>query len=227
MSRIEAEGVDHKQNVRAFVADASRALRDPLTICVGYLERLGDNPDEQRTTVDIVVKELDRMARIVNDLEVLIAADEPDFLQPETIDVATFTHELVEAASSLGPRRWVIDGTGVGSMMADHKRLTDAVMDLADNAVQHTTPGATVAIGSSLSDDEARIWVRDTGTGISASDQARVFRLFARGKDAHRRYRGGGLGLAVVKAIVEAHGGWVELESRPGEGSTFTIVLRP
>jgi two-component system, OmpR family, sensor kinase len=70
-----------------------------------------------------------------------------------------------------------------------------------------------------------RIWVRDTGTGIAVGDQERIFQRFTRGSGAHLRYRGGGLGLAIVKAIAEAHGGHVELQSRLGEGSTFTIVL--
>jgi signal transduction histidine kinase len=98
-------------------------------------------------------------------------------------------------------------------------------MNLAHNAVQHTLPDETVAIGTSLSEEELRLWVRDTGTGISVSDQARIFNRFTRGTGAHLRYRGGGLGLAIVKAIAEAHGGRVDLESRLGEGSTFTIIL--
>jgi signal transduction histidine kinase len=91
--------------------------------------------------------------------------------------------------------------------------------------VRHTAPEDTVAVGVSLSEHDAHLWVRDTGSGILVSDQARIFDRFVRGKDAHLRYRGGGLGLAIVKAIAEAHGGGVELESRIGEGSTFTIVV--
>ena len=76
-----------------------------------------------------------------------------------------------------------------------------------------------------MTTDEVRVWVRDTGTGIPVADQATIFDRFTRGAGAHRRYRGGGLGLAIVKAIAEAHGGHVELDSRLGEGSTFTIVV--
>jgi signal transduction histidine kinase len=99
------------------------------------------------------------------------------------------------------------------------------VMNLAHNAVQHTREVDTIAIGTSLVEDEVRIWVRDTGGGIPLSDQTRIFERFTRGRDAHRRYRGGGLGLAIVRTIAEAHEGRVELESRLGEGATFTIVL--
>jgi two-component system OmpR family sensor kinase len=98
-------------------------------------------------------------------------------------------------------------------------------MNLAHNAVQHTDPVDTIALGASLAGEEARLWVRDTGTGIAVADQERIFDRFARGTGAQRRYRGGGLGLAIVRAIAEAHGGRVELESRLGEGSMFTVVV--
>jgi two-component system OmpR family sensor kinase len=217
------EGVFQSQ--RAFVQDASHELRDPLTICRGHLELLGDDPDERRMTVALVVHELDRMARMVDDLQVLAETEQPDFLQPEPIDLGPFTHELIEKGSALGPRQWVLDRAGEGPVFADRDRLTEAVMNLAHNAVQHTLPEQTIAIGSSLSDGEARIWVRDTGSGVPVSDHTRIFERFTRGRDAHRRYRGGGLGLAIVRAVAEAHGGRVQLASRLGEGSTFTIVI--
>jgi signal transduction histidine kinase len=222
---MDAASVVLTRNEREFFEDASRGLRDPLTICRGYLELVGDDPEEQRETVALVMDELDRMGRIVDQLSVLAEYEEPDFLRPEWIDLQLFSHELVAGASALGQRHWILDDTAVGAALADRRRLTEAVMNLAHNAVQHTAPDDTIAIGTSLGEDEARIWVRDTGSGISESDQARIFNLFTRGRDAHRRYRGGGLGLSVVKAIAEAHGGRVELESRLGEGSTFTIVL--
>jgi signal transduction histidine kinase len=99
-------------------------------------------------------------------------------------------------------------------------------MNLAHNAVQNTEEGDTLALGTSLEGDEVRVWVRDTGRGVAVDDQRRIFDRFARGRGAHRRYRGSGLGLTIVRAMAEAHGGHVELESRPGEGATFTIVLQ-
>jgi signal transduction histidine kinase len=83
----------------------------------------------------------------------------------------------------------------------------------------------SIAIGTSANGGDVRIWVRDTGSGISTEDQEVIFERFKRGSDAHRRYRGGGLGLAIVKTVAEAHGGHVELESRLGEGSKFTMVI--
>ena len=210
---------------RAFVQDVSHELRDPLTICRGHLELLGDDPKERYRTIGIVLDELDRMGRIVDDLQVLAEAEQPDFLRTERIDLGLFGQELTAKASALGPRRWMLDQTADGTLLADRDRLPEAVMNLAHNAVQHTSEEETIGVGTAVTDTEVRIWVRDTGHGVAISDQSRIFDRFVRGKDAHRRYRGGGLGLAIVRAIAEAHGGRVELDSRLGEGSTFTIVL--
>jgi two-component system, OmpR family, sensor kinase len=169
--------------------------------------------------------ELERMSRIVNELQLLAEAEQPDFLQREWIDLGLFAHEVTAKAGALAPRDWKLDRAADGMVLADRQRLTEAIMNLAHNAVQHTVSDDTVAIGTSLNDDEVRIWVRDTGTGISITDQAHIFERFKRGTGAHLRYRGGGLGLAIVKAIAETHGGRVELVSRLGEGSTFTLVL--
>ena len=210
---------------RAFVQDASHELRDPLTICRGHLELIGGDLEDQRRTITLVLDELDRMGRIVDHLSLLAEADQPDFLRSEWIDLGLFAHELTAKASALATRRWELDQAAEAPLLGDRHRLTEAVMNLVHNAVQHTQEQDTIAIGTSLNNAEIRLWVRDTGSGIPVSDQARIFNRFTRGRDAHRIYRGGGLGLAIVKAIAEAHGGRVELESRLGEGATFTIVL--
>jgi signal transduction histidine kinase len=211
---------------REFVRDANHELRDPLTIIRGHLELLGDeDPEERQRTIKIVLDELDRIGRIVGDLQLLAEAEQPGFLHLEWIDAEAFSDELASKATALAQRNWVLDQAAAGTFFADRHRLTEAVMNLAHNAVQHTTPDDTIAIGASLTGDHLRIWVRDMGTGISVSDQEVIFDRFTRGSDAHRRYPGGGLGLAIVKAVAEAHGGHVELDSRLGEGSTFTIVV--
>jgi two-component system OmpR family sensor kinase len=210
---------------RQFIQDASHELRDPLTICRGHLELLGDDPEERRATTALVLDELDRIGRIVDDLQLLAEAEHPDFLRREWIDFELLTHELVAKATALAPRRWTLDSVGTGTVFADRQRLTEAIMNLAHNAVQHTVAHDSIAIGTSATPQEARIWVRDTGSGIAVEDQGVIFERFKRGGDAHRRYRGGGLGLAIVRTVAEAHGGSVELESRLGEGSMFTIVL--
>jgi two-component system OmpR family sensor kinase len=212
---------------REFVRDANHELRDPLTIIRGHLElmRQDDDDPERQRTINILLDELDRVGRIVGDLQLLAEAEQPGFLDLEWIDADFLSHELVSKATALDARKWELEGAATGTFFADRHRLTEAVMNLAHNAVQHTTPDDTIAIGSSMDDGWLRIWVRDTGAGISVSDQEFIFDRFKRGTDANLRYQGGGLGLAIVKAIAEAHGGSVELESRRGEGATFTIVV--
>jgi two-component system, OmpR family, sensor kinase len=221
LDRLESVFRSHRE----FIQDASHELRDPLTVCRGHIELLGDDPEERRETVAVVMDELDRMGRIVDELQLLAEAEQPDFLRVEWINLGAFGRELFAKAKALGDRNWVLEATGDGVFLADAQRVTEAVMNLAHNAVQHTEPADTIKIGIARTDEEVRIWVRDTGVGISVSDQERIFNRFRRGTDAHRRYRGGGLGLAIVKVILESHGGWVELESRLGEGATFTLVF--
>jgi two-component system, OmpR family, sensor kinase len=208
-----------------FVHEAIHGLRDPLTICRLQLQMLDEVGEAQREKLALVLGELDRMARIMSDLQLLADAADPSFLRPEWIDLELFAHELTAEASTLAPREWRLDHSGGGTFFGDRRHLAEAMMSLARNALAHTDPHETIAIETSLSRDECRLSVRDTGPGITKADRVRIFDPFARGTDAHRRYRGAGLGLSIVKAIAEAHGGRVELETRPGEGATFTLVL--
>jgi two-component system, OmpR family, sensor kinase len=211
---------------REFSQDANHELRDPLTIVRGHLQLMDDgDPAERKRTMKLVFDELDRMGRIVDDLKLLADVEQPGFLRLERIELEDFTRELASKGTALASRRWVVDDVGAGTFSGDRHRLTEAVMNLAHNAVQHTDESDTIAIGTSGSEEEVRISVRDSGTGISVPDQATIFGRFTRGSGAHLRYPGGGLGLAIVKAVAETHGGRVELQSNVGEGSTFTIVV--
>jgi signal transduction histidine kinase len=210
---------------RAFVSDASHELRTPITIVRGHLELLGDDPDERRETVALVTDELDRMSRFVDDLLLLAKAERNDFLRIEEVELGALTDELLDKATGLGAREWKLEGRAEARLKADRQRLTQAVMGLAQNAVQHTGDGDAVWIGTGVDDGEASLWVRDSGPGVSREDQARVFERFARASASRRRSEGAGLGLAIVRAIAEAHGGRAELASRPGAGATFTVVV--
>jgi signal transduction histidine kinase len=99
------------------------------------------------------------------------------------------------------------------------------MMNLAQNATQHTKNGDMIALGSALVDGNAHFWVRDSGEGIAFADQQRIFERFARATGSRRRSEGAGVGLAIVRAITQAHGGRVELLSRLGGDSTFTLVI--
>ena len=209
---------------REFISDAGHELRTPITIIGGHLELMPDDPEERRETLALVRDELDRMGRFVDDLLTLAKAERPDFLRVRDVDVDELTEELMAKAQALAPRAWELGGIGVGQVRADRQRLTQAMMSLAQNAVEHTREGDRIAIGSELEPGRLRMWVEDDGPGIPAADQERVFERFARG-DAERRSEGAGLGLAIVRAIAEAHGGRVRLRSAPGEGSRFTLEL--
>ncbi len=123
------------------------------------------------------------------------------------------TEEVYAKAQALGPRRWELEAVAPGRLTGDRQRLTQALMSLAANAAQNTQPGTRIAIGSALGDDEARLWVADEGPGIDLAEHQRIFERFARGAAGRRRSEGAGLGLSIVRAIAEAHGGRVELRS--------------
>lgn len=208
---------------RAFVDDAGHELRTPITIIRGQLETLGNDPEQREHSIALVTDELDRMSRMVNDLLVLARAEQPEFLQLDLVDVASLTREAHEKAQALGDRRWVIDEVADGAIVGDRQRLQQAMIQLSQNAAEHTTHGAEIGLGSAIGDGRARFWVRDTGPGIPLEQQDRIFERFAR--SGSRRTEGAGLGLAIVRVIAEAHGGLARIESEVGSGATFTIEV--
>ncbi len=211
---------------RDFISDAGHELRTPITIIQGHLELMGDDPEEQQETLSLVLDELDRMGRIVNDMSLLARSERPDFLQPGLIEIDKFIQELATKASTLAPRNWQLDYSPTPSVLkADRQRLTQAMMNLLRNAVQHTQSGDTITIGFATTAEHTMLWVEDTGEGIAPDDQGRIFQRFVRGSQRSRPSDGAGLGLPIVGAIAEAHGGSVELKSQLGHGSRFTIIM--
>jgi signal transduction histidine kinase len=210
---------------RNFINDAGHELRTPVTIIRGHLELMGNDPIEQQETIALVLDELDRVSRLVEDLILLAKAERPDFLLLETVETSAFTEAVLMKAKALADRNWKIDAIAKTHIVGDRQRLTQAMMNLAQNATQHTIVGDTIAIGSAVEHRHLRLWVRDTGEGIPPDEQERIFQRFARVAHSRRRSDGAGLGLAIVKAIAEAHTGKVVLQSQPGIGSTFTLVL--
>jgi two-component system, OmpR family, sensor kinase len=210
---------------RRFVDDAGHELRTPITVIRGNLELMGDEPDDRSATVGLVTNELDRMARIVDDLLVLAKAEQPDFVEVHPMDLGAFTDELLAKASLLDRRPWSIEERADIVVVADEQRLTQAMMNLVRNAVEHTPAGTAVAIGSALRDDQAVLWVRDHGVGIPAADRERLFERFARGARGRRSTQGAGLGLAIVSAIAEGHGGRVTVDDADGGGAVFTLFV--
>jgi two-component system, OmpR family, sensor kinase len=210
---------------QAFLSDVGHELRTPITIVRGHLEVLGDDPAERRETVALVTDELDRMSRMVNDLLVLARAERPDFLQAVPVDVAAMMADVYAKATALGPRDWRLGGVAPVVVRADPQRLTQALMQLVQNAVQFTEDGDVIELSAHAAVGELRLAVHDTGVGIAPADLERVFDRFTRAAAGRQRTEGAGLGLAIVAAIAAAHRGTVTVDSAPGEGSTFTLHL--
>ncbi|WP_017541015.1 sensor histidine kinase [Nocardiopsis halophila] len=212
---------------RRFVDDAGHELRTPITIVRGHLEVMGDDPEERREVVRLVTDELDRMARIVEDLLLLAKAQRPDFLRPVGVPVEELTSDIDAKVRTLGDRSWRLEEIGEGPVRLDPQRVTQAMVQLASNAVRHTAPGDEIRIGSAVAADGRTVafWVGDTGPGVPEEEQERIFQRFARGAGTTGGRGGAGLGLAIVRAITDAHHGTVEVDSSPGQGARFTLTF--
>ena len=210
---------------RRLLDDAGHELRTPLTILRGHLELL-DPTDaaEVAATRALALDEVDRMHRLVEDLVTLAKAERPDFVELAPVDVGRLIDDVLDKARTLGARRWLIDARAEVLVELDAQRITQALLELAANAVKFSTYGAVIALGSAVDDGRLLLWVRDEGQGVGPADAERIFERFARGR-AGRGVEGSGLGLPIVTAIAEAHAGTVHLDSQPGHGATFILDL--
>jgi signal transduction histidine kinase len=211
---------------RRFVDDAGHELRTPITIVRGHLEVLDRNdPADVASTVALVNDELERMNRMVSDLLLLARSEQPSFLQPARVDVAALTSEIFDKAAQLGDREFTLQAVAQVVAVLDAQRITQALVALADNACRYTNAGDWIGMGSRIEGRWLRFWVADSGPGISDTDRARIFERFARGRAGGQRSDGAGLGLSIVRAIAIAHGGTVQVDSIPGRGAVFTVVI--
>ncbi len=167
---------------RLFVDDAGHELRTPITIVRGHLELMGDDPAEREETVRLVTDELDRMSRIVEDLLLLAKAERPDFVTPEPVQLAELTADVFVKARTLGDRDWVLAEVADRETRLDPQRITQAMVQLAQNAVQHTTAGQTIRIGSRAAGARIELYVADTGPGVQPQDAEVIFERFRRAR---------------------------------------------
>jgi signal transduction histidine kinase len=217
---------------RAFVADASHELRTPLTVIRGQLEVLAsqESPSaaEVRRVQRLVLAEIARITRLVDDLLLLANTEQTEFLRPESIDVPSFVSELWDGVSLLAERRYELGPIPGGTLHADPDRLAQALRNLIGNAIKHTEEhvGIVCMRVESTTHGQIRFLVEDDGPGIAAQERERVFDRFYRTDPARDRASGGtGLGLAIVRAIVEAHGGSVSASQSPEGGARIVIEL--
>ena len=216
-----------------FVALISHDLRTPLTSIMGYLELAMDDEtlaEEPRTYLEVVQRNSERLLRLVNDLLFVarLEAGELD-LHPTEIDLGAVVRQSVEEARPRAAAKGIDLGCEVQSvppLAADKGRVFQLLDNLVSNAIKFTPEGGRVELRALQRDAHVRIEVSDTGIGISQADQARLFERFFRAETATERHiPGTGLGLYIACAIAEAHGGTIDVESRPGEGTTFCIEL--
>ncbi|MCY7397120.1 MAG: HAMP domain-containing protein [Nocardioides sp.] len=221
LDRIESAFVGQ----RRFLDDAGHELRTPLTVLRGHLELLDpESREDVEETRALLLDEIDRMARLVGELTLLAKSDRPDFVTPGPVDLEALTHDVLAKARGLGERTWSLDGSGQATVTLDEQRITQALLQLCDNAVKHTREGQLIALGSSYDDDWVELWVRDTGPGVRAADRDIIFARFGRGT-VPEDDEGFGLGLSIVEAIAAAHGGTVHLEDGRPTGACFVITL--
>jgi signal transduction histidine kinase len=221
------------EHQRQFLDDVAHELRTPITIVQGHLDLLGDDPAERDETVAIVTDELERMNRYVNDLLLLAKATRPDFLRSGPVDLGELAATTLRTLIPLADRAWSLDEAppaGRWIVDADAERLTQALVNLASNAVDHTAPGDTIALGirvepvAGSTTRLARLWIRDTGVGIDPAIAATLFQRNERGASSRgARPEGMGIGLSIVAAIAQAHGGTATVASTDGGGATFEI----
>jgi len=216
---------------REFLASVTHELRTPLHLIQGYLEAIQDDviPIHQRGEyIELVLDEAKRLARLVTDLQDINWLERGQILQRVSLDMDSFMSDLGQRfrgrAQELGVNLEI--AKGAGELFADYDRLLQVFINLLDNAMGHTPSGKTVRVLIIGEQNQVRFAVQDEGEGIPKEALPFIFDRFFRVNKARSRKDGGmGLGLAIVRQIVEAHGGTIKVESDMGKGTTFWITL--
>ena len=220
----------------AFVAAVSHELRTPLTSISGFLEMLGDEEQELgetgRTYLGFIRRGTTRLQSIVEDL-LLVAQIEADRLEldPVETDLSELATSAVEAALPAAAEQGielVLDVEGPLPLEADAGRLGQVLDNLVSNALKFTPSGGSVMVSAGNGNGKVRLEVTDTGIGVPHEEIGQLFSRFYRASTAtHRAIPGTGLGLVIARAIVEAHGGTISLDSVEGEGTRVAVTLPP
>jgi signal transduction histidine kinase len=217
---------------RQMTADVAHELRTPLTVVAGYVESMRDGvlaPNPERLAV--IYTEIERLQQLVGDLRTLTQADSGELklnqqsLAPgELIQQAAVTFE--HQARQKGIRLELDAKADLPPIRADEARMAQVMGNLIGNALRYTPPDGQIVLGAARQGARVRLTVRDTGQGIAPGDLPFIFDRFYRAEKSRVQENGeSGLGLAIARAIVEAHGGTIEASSTPGAGTTFTILL--
>jgi len=227
VQRVSQENLRLLKQQRRFLQDASHELGTPITVALGHaelIERAVTNPvvaEDARVVTD----ELMRLRRLSTRLLLLASAEGPDFLHLTPVPVESVVVDALDRWGHI-PRHWRLGPVAETTVLGDRDRLAVALDALLENAVAHTAPGDRIEVSARLEDGGVVLAVSDSGSGIKDSDLRRIFQRFARAEPHRSRPTGGlGLGLAIVQAIAEAHGGSVSVQSTLGHGSEFEVHL--
>jgi two-component system OmpR family sensor kinase len=235
LTRIEdsfAVRVKSEEKLRRFVADASHELRTPLTAIRGFAElhRQGAVTGEEKTRelIGRIEDESIRMGTLVEDLLLLARLDQSPEIEREPVNLNELIHSASESARASSPEHQIslVLPEEELFILGDRNRIFQVVANLLENARNHTPAGSSIQVSLTESEDEIKIEVADNGPGIDKHDLERIFERFYRADSSRTRTRkseGSGLGLSIVKAVMQAHGGDVTVDSTMGVGSTFTL----
>jgi heavy metal sensor kinase len=229
LARLESAFTEMRQ----FTADASHELQTPLTILRGEIEvalRTRRNPEEYEQVLKSALEEVDRISRLVEGLLLLARSDSGVLrLDMVPVDLVTEGEDVLARLTPMARARGVNIGLGgiqPVDVMADAVHVRRLLFNLVDNAIKYTPAGGTVRLSIGRTGPWSFIMIEDTGIGIPPDEQEKIFQRFYRSpEDRSGMHGGSGLGLSLVKSIVDAHGGKIEVKSTPGEGSTFTVFL--
>jgi heavy metal sensor kinase len=228
LARLQATFVE----IRRFTADAAHELRTPLTALTGEIEvalRADRAPEEYRDVLRSSLEEVKRLTRLAEDLLLLSRSAAGAGLARERVDLEALVMDVVDVGVRLAQPRHVVvhlDEIAPTTILGDALALRRAILNIVENAVKYTPAGGKVGVALSREKESVCIAVQDTGIGMGPSDVERIFQPFVRLDAARARDTGGaGLGLAITRSIVLAHGGTVAVESVIGAGSRFTIRL--
>jgi len=222
---------------KRFIADASHELRTPVAILRGETEvtlsRADRSPEEYRETLNILRDESQRLARIIEDLFTLTRADAGEYpLTAGDLYLDELAADVLRRARSLAQAKNITLSSSIAAelpLRADEALLRRMLLNLLDNAIKYTADGGAIRLECRRVGEEYKVSVTDTGEGIPAEMQQRVFERFFRADKARSRkdgeHGGAGLGLSIARWIAEAHQGRVELTRSDASGSTFTVVL--
>jgi two-component system OmpR family sensor kinase len=213
-----------------FTADASHELRTPLAAVRAYAELFtrgaAQRPEDLARSMTGITREAERMSLLVEDLMLLARLDEGRPLELKPVDIRKVVAEAVETAHMVEPGRPIETHLDEATVLGDHDRLRQIVDNLLANVRAHTPAGTRVDVSLRRLDGTAQITVADAGPGMDDEQVQHVFERFYRTDASRARASGGvGLGLSIVAAVAEAHGGTVSVAARAGEGATFVIEL--